>query len=523
MYRKTGSQRHRPDLWRRIKTLRTVRQMHAKIIVSGNHVSFLKEVIFSAAISIPNALCYADKVFDTIPHRTRDLFMYNTMIRASSQGPKPSHAISYFVTMIKAENPIAPDQHTFPFLLKSCSRMSASSTGHQVHARIIKEGMGFDGFVRNALINFNANCGDLENANRLFDGSARDDPVAWSAMIAGYARRGLIRTARKLFEEAPYKDMVSWNVMITAYAKLGLMTSARELFDRIPNKDIVSFNTVISGYAKICLYDKATQLFEEMKLVGMRPDKVTLLTMLSICANSGTLEAGEKLRLLVLETCLEEGSLNLFHGNALIDMYAKLGCIGKSLEIFKSMKERDVTTWNTVINGLAIHGHTEKCIAVFTEMLTSTILPDEITFVGVLSACSHGGMVDKGRRYFHIMTKDYNVNPNIKHYGCMVDMLGRAGQLKEAFEFIGTMNVAPNSVVWRALLGACHLHGNAELGRIANQQLVKLGNEGSGDFILLSNIYSSVGEWAGAQNMRRLMDGKGVPKEVGCSSLVGDA
>jgi pentatricopeptide repeat protein len=196
-------------------------------------------------------------------------------------------------------------------------------------------------------------------------------------------------------------------------------------------------------------------------------------------------------------------------------MYAKCGSMTSALEVFWLMQDRNVSTWNSIIGGLALHGQVTESIDVFQKMLQGNVKPDEITFVAALVACSHGGMVDKGHEYFYLMQQRYRIEPNIKHYGCMVDMLSRAGLLKEAFEFIGTMKIEPNPVIWRTLLGSCRIHGEIELAEHANRELLKARSDASGDFVLLSNIYASVGEWLGSENMRKLMDDSGVNKEAG--------
>jgi pentatricopeptide repeat protein len=187
------------------------------------------------------------------------------------------------------------------------------------------------------------------------------------------------------------------------------------------------------------------------------------------------------------------------------------------------MRDKDVSSWNSIIGGLALHGHVNESIDLFEKMLKGNVRPDEITFVAVLVACSHGGMVDKGHKYFNLMQQQYRIEPNVKHFGCMVDMLSRAGLLKEAFEFIDTMKVKPNSVIWRTLLGACRIHGEVELAEHANLELLKARSDASGDYVLLSNIYASVGEWLESEKMRKLMDDTGVNKEAGRAVIDGSS
>ncbi|WOL02977.1 hypothetical protein Cni_G11697 [Canna indica] len=520
MIRKSGNKRHQAEVWRRCRTLRTLKQIHALMIVNDflSNTSALRELLFSSAVCVPGAAAYALRLFDQIPHP--DLFMWNTVIRGMSHTSIPSDTISLFTRMERAGT--RPNKLTFPFLLRACTKLSNATLGTQFHTKITKYGLESDRFVRNALINMHANCGDLASAAALFDGPARQDVVAWSAMIAGYARRGELSIARQLFDEIPSKDLISWNVMITAYAKQGEMVMARELFDLVPEKDVVSWNAMIAGYVQFGQHDQALEVFEQMHLAGEPPDEVTMLSLLSACADSGVLDIGRTLHGALMEVC-SRSRLSTRLGNALIDMYAKCGSIEAAMEVFKGMRENDISTWNSIITGLALHGHFQDSINLFEDMLKMKFRPDDITFVGVLVACSHGGMIKEGRRYFYLMQNEYGIEPNIKHYGCMVDMLGRAGLLKEAFEFISCMKIEPNPIVWRALLGACRIHGDVKLAEQANEQLLRLRDDTSGDYVLLSNIYASTGEWDGAEKVRKLMDDRGVSKEVGYTVFDSDS
>jgi pentatricopeptide repeat protein len=525
MLRKSSTQRRQPPLWRRCRSLRQIKQVHALLVLRGflSDPSALRELIFASAVAVRGAIAHAYLVFDQIPHP--DLFMYNTLIRGAAHTAAPRDAVSLFARMNRrGGDGVRPDKITFPFVLRACTAMGAGGTGAQLHAHVVKVGCQSDAFVKNALIGMHASCGDLEIAGALFDRRAREDAVAWSAMITGCARRGNISAARELFEECSVKDLVSWNVMITAYSKRGEMAQARELFDRVPERDVVSWNAMISGYVGCGSHMNANamELFEQMQSMGEKPDVVTMLSLLSACANSGDLDVGRRLHSSLSEKFSRAG-FTVVLGNALIDMYAKCGSMKSALEVFWVMRDKDVSTWNSIIGGLALHGHVPESIDLFKKMLKEKVRPDEITFVAVLIACSHGGMVDRGREYFNLMQQQYRIEPNVKHYGCMVDMLGRAGLLREAFEFIDTMKVEPNSVIWRTILGACRVHGEIELAEHANRQLLKARSDDSGDYVLLSNIYASAGEWLESEKMRKLMDDSGVNKEAGRTVVDGSA
>lgn len=437
------------------------------------------------------------------------------MIRGSAQSSNPSRAVNLYAQMNRTA--VSPDNYTFPFVLKACTRLQWVNTGRAIHGRIVKFGFDSNENTRNTLIYFHANCGAICIAKDLFDDSAKRGVVAWSAMTSGYARRGDMENARQVFDEMPVKDMVSWNVMITAYAKGGDMEKARELFDQVPRKDVVTWNAMISGYVLCGCQKQALEVYEEMRCAREVPDEVTMLSLLSACADLGDLEMGKKIHSAILLMGLKH--LNVLLGNALIDMYAKCGDIDRAVEVFHSMREKDVSSWNSMLGGLAFHGYARETLELFAQMERTKIRPNGLTFVTVLIACSHAGSVKQGQEYFRCMKDEYRIEPNIRHYGCMVDMLGRAGLLNEAFDFVEKMKIEPNAIIWRTLLGACRVHGNVELGRRASEELLKKRHDDSGDYVLLSNIYASIDKWDEAENVRNLMDDSGVRKERG-SSLV---
>lgn len=514
-----SSNRHQQSsLWTRCTSLRALRQVHAFIVVNGfnSRLSYLRELIFASAMTISGTIDYAHELFDHITEP--DLFIWNTMIRGSAQSSTPLNAISLYSQMERTF--VKPDNFTFPFVLKACTRLSWPNMGNQVHGRVVKFGFESNMFVRNTLIHFHANCGMLSVARDLFDDSAKRDIVAWSALTAGYARRGQLSIARCLFDEMPAKDLVSWNVMITGYAKLGQMDSARELFDEVPKRDVVTWNTMIAGYVLSGSHKQALEMFDEMRCAGFISDEVTMLSLLSACAELGDLDIGQ--RIYSSFSNINMMDLSIVIKNALIDMYAKCGSIDRAREVFNNMREKDISTWNTIMGGLALHGHAEESIYLFTVMRRLKFQPNEISFVAVLVACSHAGQVEEGRKYFNLMKNEYKIKPNMRHYGCMVDMLGRAGLLNDAFEFLETMEIEANAVIWRTLLGSCRVHGNVDLARRANEELLKLRNDQSGDYVLLSNVYASIGEWDGVEKVRKLMDDSGVRKEPGCSFVEAD-
>jgi pentatricopeptide repeat protein len=502
-----------------VPNLETLKQIHALIIINGsNNVLLLRKLVLTTSTSLvgptstPTVTNYAHQLFAQIPQP--DTFMFNTMIRGSSQSPNPIRAISLYSQMHQCS--VKPDNYTFPFVLKACTKLFWVNTGSAVHGRVLRFGFCSNTVVRNALLVFHAKCGDLNVATSLFDDdSCKGDVVAWSSLISGYAKRGDLKFARKLFDEMPDRDLVAWNVMITGYAKQGEMENARLLFDEAPVKDVVSWNAMIAGYVACQLNKQALELFDEMSKAGVYPDEVTLLSLLSACADLGDSDIGQKVHAKVMEISM--GKLSTLLGNALVDMYAKCGKIQEALHVFWSIKDKDVISWNSIIVGLAFLGDGKESLSLFKAMLRTKICPNDSTFVGVLAACSHAGKIDEGYKYFDIMRSEYKIEPNIRHCGCMVDMLGRAGLLKEAVKFIDSMKIEPNAIVWRTLLGACKVHGDVELAKEVNEKLLRMRKDESGDYVLMSNLYASQGEWDGAEKVRKLMDDSGVTKSRGFS------
>ncbi|KAF3786688.1 Pentatricopeptide repeat-containing protein [Nymphaea thermarum] len=295
---------------------------------------------------------------------------------------------------------------------------------------------------------------------------------------------------------------------------VGNLLKARELFESASIRDLVTWNSIIGAYAGHGQLKEALVLFKRMWDEHVKPDGFTLTTVLSVCARVGELDTGEWIR----EYIQRKGvALNYIVGAALVDMYSKCGRIKSAEEVFELSPKCDVSVWNAMIGGLAMHGRANNAFELFNQMLNVQIEPDAITFLSMLNACSHAGLVERGQTYFDTMRSEYLIVPQIEHYGAMVDLLGRAGRVDEAYNLIKSMNIQADAVIWRALLGACRIHGNVKLGEIATKQILKLEQRNSGDYVLLSNIYSSSSKWHDAENVWNAMKEKGIPKNPGLS------
>lgn len=407
----------------------------------------------------------------------------------------------------------------------------------------------------NTLVHMYASCGKVGIARRVFDEMPERGVISWNSMFAGYTSGGEWEEVVKLF----YKmrdlgvafdevtmisvltacgrlgllDLGEWmnayieenglkgnakliTALIDMYAKCGQIDTARELFDEMRERDVVAWSAMISGYTQSDRCKDALTLFREMQMTKVEPNEVTMVSVLSSCAVLGAFEMGKWVHSFIRRKRMK---LTITLGTALMDFYAKCGSVEDSLEVFERMPQRNVPSWTVIIQGLASNGRGRDALNIFSKMLDLNIKPNAITFIGALSACSHAGLVDEGRRLFDSMSTDHGIKPRIEHYGCMVDMLGRAGLIDEAYQFIKTMPVQPNAIIWRTLLASCRVHKNVKIGEESLKQIVILAPKHSGDYILLSNIYASVGRWEDAGRVRGQMREDGIKKTPGCSLI----
>ncbi|XXG45093.1 hypothetical protein AAC387_Pa02g0265 [Persea americana] len=407
--------------------------------------------------------------------------LYNAIIRASIEKGSPHKALLDYRTLFLSR--AAPPNHwTLAYVLEACRLSWNLETAMQTHARIIKSGFELLSSLSSSLIPLYIAQGRLVEAQQLFDEISKwgVNIVSANLLIAGYLRIGEYETARRIFSEMPKKDVVSWNSMIAGCVRSGRPKEAISLFGRMLSSNC-------------------------------EPDEFTFSSILSACARVGALHHGECAHRLMMDRGIE---LNFILCSALIDMYSKCGRIRAAMEIFNAICRDNVCIWNSMITGLASHGLGLDAIAVFSRMEGENVSPDSITFVGILTACSHCGMVEKGRHYFDAMKSHYSIEPRLEHYGAMVDLLGRAGLLEEAYKMVETMPIKPDIVMWRALLSACRTHGKPELGELVIKQME---HSGSGDYVLLSNIFSLGKRWDCAEQVRELMKTKGVRKSRGLS------
>ncbi|GJN01092.1 hypothetical protein PR202_ga18328 [Eleusine coracana subsp. coracana] len=344
------------------------------------------------------------------------------------------------------------------------------------------------------------------------------DPFLASALVSFYAKNRLLAEARRMFEEIPRRDAAVYNALLSAYTKGGHVDAAEKLFEEMPKRNVVSWTAMVSGYAQNRRHEQAVATFLEMwETAGVQPNELTVSSVLPACASVGAMELGRK----VEEYARVNGLLkNVYVANALVEMYAKCGSIRQSWEVFQGIgRRRDLCSWNSMIMAFAVHGLWREALGLFHKLRMTGVKPDGITFVGVILACTHGGLVNEGKLLFNSMLADFGLRPRIEHYGCMVDLLGRAGLLKEADTLIASMPVQPDAVIWGALLGACSFHGNVELAEIAVDNLMHLEPQNTANLVILSNIYASCGKWDGVARVWKLLKEKEHKKSAGYSFI----
>ncbi|KAL6652815.1 hypothetical protein ACP70R_011740 [Stipagrostis hirtigluma subsp. patula] len=342
-------------------------------------------------------------------------------------------------------------------------------------------------------------------------------PHVANALVSLYARHALPDCARRVFEGMSSPDVVSYNALVHGYVRAGQVPLALRVFEGMPARDATSWGTVVAGCAKAGRWEEALGLFDRMREEGFRPDDVALAAALSSCAQLGALEKGRGVHEYVKQS---RSRPNVFLCTGLVDLYAKCGCVEAAREVFDECSERNVFTWNALIVGLSMHGHGTVALEYFHRMLAEGVQPDGVTFLGVLIGCSHAGLVDMARRVFCEMEGVYNVPRELKHYGCMADLLGRAGLIKEAMEMVRTMPMDGDTYVWGGILAGCRMHGNVEAAEVAAQHLLELNPDDSGVYSVMAGIYADAGRWEDVSRIRKLMDERIGRRNIGCSSIV---
>ncbi|KAK9117917.1 hypothetical protein Scep_016010 [Stephania cephalantha] len=488
------------------------------------------------------------ELFEEAKANTCNQITYNAMIAGLVSCGKDLEALIVFIEMQEAY--FTPTELTFVSVMSSCSSVKMLKFGQQVHSLAVK--VGFEAYtsVSNATMTMYSNCEDLGSACLVFEMLQVKDLVSWNSIVAVYAQWNYSRSAVDVYlqmqihgiapDEFTVGSLLSCselettkmiqalvtktgltshahvcNALLSSYSKYGVIVHARQVFVDMSCVNLISWNSLISA----CLFNGLTieglQLFSKMLISGFAPNEYTLSTVLSICAAIPALGSGKEVHGYILRIGFDsEVSLC----NALITTYAKCGNLKYSSKVFDGMTRRDVVTWNSMIAAYSQHGEGKRAISCFKKMQELGVLkPDEATFTTVLSACSHAGLVDQGLEIFSSMVEDYGMEPRMDQYCCIIDLLGRAGRLTEAYRLINTMPFQADSSIWWVVLSACAAHGNVMLGTVAAKFLLDEEPNNSVIYVLLSNIYAAVGQWEDSASMRELMTKHGVMKQPGFS------
>ncbi|KAJ0985070.1 hypothetical protein J5N97_003426 [Dioscorea zingiberensis] len=358
--------------------------------------------------------------------------------------------------------------------------------------------------------------GKVHEAQRLFDDMPQRNVVSWNAMISGYAQNSQLDKALELFDKMPERDIPSWNTMITGLIQNGDLARARDLFDRMNERNVITWTTLITGYEQDGQNEMALNVFLEMQRDGgVRPNQGTFVSVLAATSNLAALAEGQQVHQIISKTSFQFSS---FVESSLISMYSKCGELFIARKLFDLSGHKDLVSWNGMIAAYAHHGQGRAAINLFEEMKINEFKPDDVTYVGLLSACSHSGLVDEGLRIFESLVTEGSIELREDHYACLVDLCGRAGRLEEATSFIKGLKIKrPSASVWGALLGGCNVHGNEKMGELAAKKLLEVEPNNAGTYLLLSNIYASAGKWKEAASVRMRMKDRGLKKQPGCS------
>ncbi|XP_059639881.1 pentatricopeptide repeat-containing protein At1g15510, chloroplastic [Cornus florida] len=523
------------------------REVHVHVIRFG----------FESDIDVVNALITmyvkcgnvhaARLVFDRMLRRDR--ISWNAMISGYFENVEYLEGLRLFFMM--RELSINPDLMTMTSVISACELLGDERLGRVIHGYVVRTEFGADFSVENSLIQMYSSVGNWKEAEKVFSRIESKDVVSWTTMISGYennglpdkavetyqmmelqgvipdeiavasvlsacASLGLLDLGIKLHELAKRTRLISYvmvaNTLIDLYSKCRCVDKALEVFHNIPVKNVISWTSIILGLRINNRCFEALIFFRQM-IVSINPNSVTLVAVLSACARIGALMCGKEIHAHALRNGL---AFDGFLPNSLLDLYVRCGRMGPAWNQFNTQKE-DVASWNIMLTGYAQRGQGTLAVELFNRMINSEVKPDEITFIALLCACGRSGMVIEGLGFYNSMKLKYSVTPNLKHYACMVDLLGRAGKLEDAYEFIKKMPIKPDPAIWGALLNACRIHRWVELGELAARNIFELDKGSVGYYILLCNLYADSGKWDEVAGLRKMMREKGLTVDPGCS------
>ncbi|XP_078434031.1 pentatricopeptide repeat (PPR-like) superfamily protein [Wolffia australiana] len=525
-------------------------QIHAQIVRQGleqRQIVVSRLLCRCGALSLP--ISHAREVFDRVS--APNLCLWNTLLKLHAESSPLSCALDCFKS-IQRRAEVRPDAFTFPPIFKACSAVGERRTGAALHGTVFRLGLEADLFVGTALIDFHGKCGDILSAGKLFSAMKSPNVVSWTAMIGALLIDRDLVSARKLFDEIPQKNSTTWNVMIDGCIKLGDLRVARQLFDEMPERGVVAFTSLIDGYAKAGDMAAAGLLFRSMNVKDFfswsamisgysqngQPG-AAIRTFLDMLRRSEEVKPDAHVVVGLLSACTQLGCLSLARWadsmasrflqadprrrrrphltSALIDMNAKCGNLERAVTLFDELPERTLLNFCSMMQGYSFHGHGAAAVRLFERLQAEGLTPDAVTFTVVLAVCNYSGLTEQGRRFFSQMKDKFLISPSADHYACMVDMLAKAGSLREAYELVLCMKEEAHGGVWGAFLRGCCVFGEVKLGEIAAEKLFELEPGNGGNYVLLSNIYAAADRWEDVFKVRRRMREQGIRKVPGCS------
>ncbi|KAK9665988.1 hypothetical protein RND81_14G151500 [Saponaria officinalis] len=532
-----------------IRALDKGRQLHSYALKSGFSADMLIEgSLLDLYVKCSDIETAYEYFMNT---RRENVVLWNVMLVAYGQVGDIREANRIFSQM-QIEG-LQPNQYTYPSMLRTCTSVGATDLGEQIHSQVIKTGFQFNEYVCSVLIDMYSKYGFLNTAEKIFRRLSENDVVSWTAMIAGYVHHEMYVNALELFEEMlncgiradniglssaisactgtqalnqgrqihaqscvlGYSDDLSiGNALVSLYARCGRVQDARRVFEKIDVKDNISWNALISGFSQTGNSEEALWVYTEMNKAGVEANVITYSSSISAAANTANVKQGKQIQAKLFKTGY---NFETESSNALITLYAKCGCINDAKRVFSKAVERNEVTWNAMITGYSQHGYGREALDIYKEMKRVGMTPNHVTFMGILSACSHVGLVDEGLSHFESMSRDYGLVPKLEHYVCVVDILGRAGFLNRAKRFIEEMPMKSDATVWRTLLSACIVHKNKEIGEFAARHLLELEPDDSATYVLISNMYGVNKNWISRDDSRKTMKERGVKKEPGRS------
>ncbi|XP_026419291.1 pentatricopeptide repeat-containing protein At3g57430, chloroplastic [Papaver somniferum] len=554
--------------------LRLGKQIHGYSLRTWDDKTFTNNALIAMYAKL-GRVDYSKSLFEQFENR--DMVSWNAVISSLTQNDRFEEALVLFRLMVSQG--VKPDVVTFASVLPACAHLEKLEIGKEIHAYTLRnDDMIANSFVGSALVDMYCNCGKVRSGRRVFDGITERRIGLWNAMIAGYAQKGFEEEALHLFIEMEVvaglhsnpttmaSVLPAWvhcksfskkeaihgyavkrgfegdryvqNALMDMYCRLGKLDISMKIFNTMKVRDLVSWNTMITGYVIRGRHDDALLLvrkmqrlretkdgkeddFEESQKIIYKPNTITLMTVLPSCSSLAALAKGKEIHAYAIRNALAS---DVAVGSALVDMYAKCGCLNLSRRVFNKLSKRNIITWNVLIMAYGMHGQGEEAVELFKKITKKrdlkgeVVKPNEVTFIALFAACSHSRMVSEGLDLFKRMKSEYGVEPIPDHYACIVDLLGRAGRLDEAYELITSMpSDSDKSGAWSSLLGSCRIHNNVKLGVIAAENLFLLEPDVASHYVLLSNIYSSAGLWEKAMDLRKKMKEVGIKKDPGCS------